>query len=117
MLGLGLMIDFRGILGFFDPSAADAIFNGMLNSTPVIGVIVAAIGLMTTLHGLIRLLAGRSEEDEAKVTGFRDAVYRLVGVAILLVGLAVAIVGFFLILAPDALRAFLTTLAGSVVGP
>lgn len=117
LVGLGVAIDLRAVLGWLDPRAADSMWNGLLNSTATIGLVLAGIGLMTTLHGLIRLLAGRNDADQAKIAGVRDALYRLVGVATLLFGLVLALVGFLVTLAPDVINRILASLAAMLVGP
>ncbi len=117
LVGLGVAIDLRAVLGWLDPRAAESMWNGLLNSTTTIGLVLAGIGLMTTLHGLIRLLAGRNDADQAKITGVRDALVRLVGVATLLFGLVLALFGFLITLAPDVLSGILASLAAMLVGP
>ncbi len=117
ILGLGLMIDFRAILGFLNPAAANSMFNAIFNSTPVIGVVVAGVGLMTTLNGLVRLLAGRNDQDEARIAGARDALFRLEGAAVLLLGLAVSLAGSFIALAPDTFSGYVASLLGTLAGP
>ncbi len=115
--GLGLLIVARAVLGWLDPRSADSLWNGFLNSPSTIGLILAAMGLLTTLHGLIRALAGSGGADQAKVTGARDALDRLAGVAILLFGLALSFAGLVLGLAPTLLTAIVSQLGAAVVGP
>lgn len=116
-IGLGLLLAARAVLGWLDPRSADSLLDGFFNSPSAIGLIVAAIGLLTALHGLIRALAGSSGTEQATITGVRDALDRLAGVAILLFGLALSFVGLVVGLAPTFLTSIISQLGTTVVGP
>jgi hypothetical protein len=116
-LGIGLMLIARSLLGWLAPGAADSIWNGMLNSSTTIGLALGTVGLMTTVHGLIRTLAGSRGADDGRLQGLSDLLDRLIGAVTLLFGAALSVAGLAVLLAPDLIQNLLAQLSSMIVGP
>ena len=116
-LGIGLMMITKAALGWLAPGSADTIWNGMLNSPTTIGLALGGVGLMTTVHGLIRTLAGSRGAEDGRVQGFSDLLDRLVGAGTLLFGALLSVAGFAVLLAPDLIQNLLAQLSSMIVGP
>ena len=71
---------------------------------------------MTTVHGLIRVLAGSAGVDVGRLTGLSDLFDRLVGAATFLMGLAMALIGITLLIAPEVSSSIIHSLGALVVG-
>ncbi len=115
ILALGLMVAFGAILEWINPGSANAIWNGLLDQSSTIGLVVAGLGLMTMLHGVIRLLSGRADSEQPRIAGALDALYRAAGALTIFLGLVLMLVGLFVALAPDAVSSLISSL-GAIIG-
>jgi hypothetical protein len=116
-IGLGVAMVVVPVVKWTAPSRADSLWDSLLGNTTGAGLALAGIGLMTTLHGLIRLLAGSAGVNAGRLTGLSDFFDRLVGAATFTFGLAMALIGIMLLVAAGVLSAILRSLAAMVVGP
>ncbi len=116
-VGLGAAMVLVPVVKWVAPSQADSIWNSLLGSTTGTGLALGGIGLMTALHGLIRVLAGSAGVDVGRLTGLSDLFDRLVGAMTFLVGSAMALVGITLLVAPGIVSGFIQALVALVVGP
>lgn len=116
-VGLGAAMVLVPVVRWVAPSQADSIWNSLLGSTTGAGLALGGIGLMTTIHGLIRVLAGSAGVDVGRLTSLSNLFDRLVGAVTFLVGSAMALVGITLLVAPGIVSGFIHVLAALIVGP
>lgn len=116
-LGIGLMMIAKATLGWLVPGSAESMWNSTLNSPTTIGLVLGAIGLMTTVHGLIRTLAGSRGTGDGRLKGFSDFLDRAAGAATLLFGALLSVAGFAVLFAPDLIQRLLAQLSAMITGP
>jgi hypothetical protein len=105
------------LIQWLAPAQATSVADRLQNSPGVLGLILGFIGLMTALHGVIRVLAGSSGADLGRITSISDVLDRLLGAGTLLVGLGMGFVGVTLLVAPGMWKTIFDQLASMIVGP
>jgi hypothetical protein len=113
---VGAAMILKTLVRWLAPARADSFWSNVLNSPGAVGVILGVIGLMTALHGLIRVLAGSSGSAVGRIAGLSDAMHRLLGAAIFLLGLGMGFVGITLLVAPGMWSALFDQLGAMIVG-
>jgi hypothetical protein len=116
-MGFGAAMVLVPVVRWLAPDQANSIWSNLQDSPGVPGLILGAIGLMTALHGLIRMLAGSSGSAPGGISGFRDVFDRLIGAATMLFGVGMGFVGITLLVAPGMWSAIFDQLAALIVGP
>jgi hypothetical protein len=115
--GVGAAMVLVTLVRWMAPAQADVFWSNLLNSSGALGLILGFVGLMTALHGVIRLLAGSSGSDRARITGISDLLDRLMGGATFVFGLGMGFVGITLLVAPGMWKTIFDQLASMIVGP
>jgi hypothetical protein len=117
LLCAGLLIMCVPIVGWLVPGGAGNLIGNMLSSTTGIGIVMATSGLILSLNGIIRALAGSGSGGSKRLGALGRALDRLAGAIVCTFGLAVALGGLFLLIAPGWVNGVLQQLRGVVVTP
>ena len=116
-VGAGLAMVLVTAIKWLVPRQADSFWSNLVTAPVALGLILGIVGLMTALHGVIRVLAGSSGSDVGRIRGVSDVLDRLMGAATLLLGLGMGFVGITLLVAPGMWKTILDQLASMILGP
>lgn len=105
ILFAGIAIMTVPVMGWLVPGGAGDFVNNMLSTSTGIGGVMSVVGLMLSLNGIIRALAGSGTVRPKWLGEFGNAIDRAAGVVMVAAGLAVAAVGLLLLIAPGWVNA------------
>jgi hypothetical protein len=115
-LCLGLVVTALVLMSRFGPVDAGSFWGNLLNTAEGLGTILAFVGLMLLLNGLIRALAGSGNADPRRIGGLANVLDRVAGAAVFLVGAGIATSGLTVLLAPDVARGAVQRLMNLLAG-
>jgi hypothetical protein len=116
-VGMGALLLVQAFSSWTQGVTVDSLVNNLLNSNTGVGLVLAVIGLMTALHGVIRTLAGSGVGARGRLAGLSSIVDRMMGALTLLFGLGLSLVGFVVLLDPGLITGLLGQLGELIVGP
>jgi hypothetical protein len=116
-LGAGVVMVLVTAIKWLAPTQADSFWSNLAAAPFALGLILGIVGLMTALHGVIRILAGSSGSDVGRITGISDVLDRLLGGATFLLGLGMGFVGITLLVAPGIWKSIFDQLASMILRP
>lgn len=114
---LGALVLAAVLRTWLQPAGAGDFLKNLLDTPTATGAILATIGLMTVLNGLIRALAGSGTVSPKRWGGAALLLDRLAGVLVLLVGMGLSAAALMLLVAPGFVSATLERIKALVVGP
>jgi hypothetical protein len=117
LMGVGAAMLMVTAIKWLAPTQADSFWSNLLTGPIAPGLALGVIGLMTALHGVIRVLAGSSGSDVGRIRGLSDFLDRLMGAATLLFGLGMGFIGITLLVAPGMWKTIFDQLASRILGP
>lgn len=116
LICLGLVMAGFATMNWFGPAAVGSFWSGVLNTTTGLGAILAGVGLMMLLNGLIRALAGGGTVDPQRLGGLPYLLDRLAGVVMFLLGAGIASTGLLVLVAPGVAAAAVERMRMLVLG-
>lgn len=114
-LGLGLLAILVTLARLIVPVAANSFWSRLQGTPAGLGLALAGLGLMATLYGFIRMLAGSAGVDLGRLTSVSNLLDRFAGALVFFVGLGLVLIGFLLILSPGVLSAIVVRLAAWIL--
>ena len=99
------------------PKGAGDFWRALLNNPTATGVILAFVGLMTLLNGLIRALAGSGTVNPKRWGGAALVLDRLAGAPVFLFGMGLSAAALMLLVAPGFVSTTLERIKALVFGP
>jgi hypothetical protein len=102
---------------WLQPAGAGDFWKSLLDTPTATGVILATIGLMTVLNGLIRALAGSGTVNPKRWGGAALLLDRLAGALVFLFGMGLSAAAVMLLVAPVFVSTTLERIKALVFGP